>query len=121
MTIKQLAMNVSRELRKNQTTPEKVFWKSVRNKQLHGHKFLRQHPIFYKWQDQDKFFMADFYCRELKLVIEIDGGVHLQQKDYDQIRSEIIQMQKDLKVIRFGNKDVLNNISQVMNKLKSVI
>ena len=118
MTTKQLAMQVSRELRKNQTTAEKVFWKNVRNKQLYGYKFLRQHPIFFTWQGQEKFFIADFYCRELKLVIELDGGIHLNQKDYDQKRSEIIRIQKDLRVIRFSNKDVLNNISHVINMLK---
>ena len=121
MKVKQLATQISRELRKNQTTAEKVFWSVVRNKQIKGHKFLRQHPIFYQWNDNEKYFIADFYCREIKYIIEIDGGIHLQQKDYDQVRSEIAQSQKDLRVIRFNNKEVLNNIQSILDRLKGEI
>lgn len=121
MTIKQSAMQVSRDFRKQQTTSEKVFWNKVRNKQIDGYKFLRQHPIFYQWDQREKFFIADFYCKELKLIVEIDGGIHVQQKDYDRIRSEILLVQKDLRVIRFGNKDVLNNIHIVLAKLRTKI
>ena len=45
----------------------------------------------------------------------------MQQKDYDQVRSEILQSQKDLRVIRFNNKEVLNNIQSVLDKLKGEI
>jgi very-short-patch-repair endonuclease len=121
MKVKQLATQISRELRKNQTTAEKVFWSVVRNKQIKGHKFLRQHPIFYQWNDKEKFFIADFYCRHLNLIVEINGGIHLQQKDYDQVRSEILQSQKDLRVIRFNNKEVLNNIQSILDRLKGEI
>ncbi|MBN1408882.1 MAG: endonuclease domain-containing protein [Calditrichaceae bacterium] len=121
MTTKQLAMQISRELRKNQTTAEKVFWMKIRNKQIRGYKFLRQHPIFYHWQGKEKFFIADFYCKELKLVVEIDGGVHIEQKDYDRIRSEVFEIQRELRVMRFSNKDILNNIKKVLEELYAII
>ena len=121
MTTKQITLQVSRELRKNQTEAEKIFWEKVRKKQFINHKFLRQHPIFYEWDEKDKFFIADFYCKELKLVVEIDGGIHIQQKDYDLIRSEILQTQKELRIIRFQNDQILSDINQVLIELKNNI
>ena len=121
LTVKQFSMIVSRELRKNMTVAEKLFWTKVRNKQFHGYKFHRQYPVFYKYYDKEKFFIADFYCHVLKLVVEIDGGIHLQQKEYDKKRSEILQIQKALKVIRFSNEEVIENMNRILIKLKQFI
>jgi very-short-patch-repair endonuclease len=120
-TLKQLAIIVSRDLKKNQTEAEQIFWGKVKNNKLLGFKFLRQHPLFYEYYDKKKFFIADFYCRDLKLVVEIDGGIHEQQKDYDKIRTEIIETQHDYQVIRFRNEDVLKNINKVLINLNNVI
>ena len=68
-----------------------------------------------------KFFIADFYCSQLKLIIEIDGGVHETQKNYDKIRTEILDLQKKIKVIRFKNDEVLYNIENVLFKLRTII
>jgi len=57
-----------------------------------------------------------FYCPELGLIVEIDGGIHEQQKGYDELRTEILNTLK-YKVVRFRNKDVLENIDGVMNEL----
>jgi len=119
--IEYLAIVVARELRKNMTPAEIVFWNNVRNKKFFGFRFLRQHPIFYEYWGKKKFFVADFYCRELKLIVEIDGGIHETQKDYDRIRTEILETQKDLKVLRFKNEEVLSNINGVMKRLKTFI
>ncbi len=119
--IEYLAIVVARELRKNMTPAEIVFWNNVRNKKFFGLRFLRQHPIFYEYWGKKKFFVADFYCRELKLIVEIDGGIHETQKDYDRIRTEILETQKDLKVLRFKNEEVLSNINGVMKRLKTFI
>jgi very-short-patch-repair endonuclease len=70
------AKKYARELRKRQTPAEKIIWKSVRNRRLMGKKFLRQHPIFTDEGDLDVFFIADFYCHEHRLVIELDGEIH---------------------------------------------
>jgi very-short-patch-repair endonuclease len=121
VTVKQIALVVSRDLRKNQTTAEMVFWEKVKDKKFLGYKFLRQHPLFYEYYDKKKFFIADFYCRDLKLVVEIDGGIHEQQADYDKIRTEILETQKSYKVIRYNNSEVVENINKVLINLKSVI
>ncbi len=118
MTVKQIATALSRDLRKKMTVAEKLFWHKIRNKQFMGYKFLRQHPLFYQYHSKSKFFIADFYCRELKIVIEIDGGIHEQQKDYDKIRSEILEILHELRIVRFKNEDVLENINKVLIKLR---
>ena len=117
MTIKEHAKQTARILRKNQTPAEKFFWEVVRNHRLNGYKFYRQYPLFYEYYEKTKYFIADFYCHELKLVVEIDGGIHEQQKDYDQIRSEILETQKDLRVIRFMNREVFEDIESVKEKI----
>ena len=111
---------VVRELRKEETLAEKKFWNLVRNRQINGMKFRRQYPISFEWDDQIKHFIADFYCHECKLVIEIDGGIHELQKNYDILRTYIIN-QLRIKVIRFSNKEVLNNIESVLVKLKKFV
>ncbi len=121
VSLKQIALIVSRDLRKNQTMAEIVFWEKVKDKKFLGYKFLRQHPLFYEYYDKKKFFIADFYCRDLKLVVEIDGGIHEQQKDYDRIRSEILEIQKEYKVIRFQNEEVINDPEKVLFKLRTTI
>lgn len=101
------------ELRKNQTENEKLLWLYIKSNQL-GVRFKRQHPIW--------MYIADFYCHELKLVIELDGSVHLQKAvmENDKIREE------DLKsfgiiVIRFTNRELRNEINIVIDKIKKVI
>jgi very-short-patch-repair endonuclease len=120
-TTKQIALIASRDLRKRQTPAENFFWEKVKDKKFLGYKFLRQHPLFYEYYDKKKFFIADFYCRDLKLVVEIDGGIHEQQADYDKIRTEILEIQKSYEVIRYKNEDVVKNINKVLINLKSVI
>jgi len=120
-SLKQKAIIASRDLRKKQTLAELAFWEKLKDKKFLGYKFLRQHPLFYEYYDREKFFIADFYCRELKLVVEIDGGIHEQQADYDKIRTEIIEIQKNYKVIRYKNEEVLKDINKVMINLKSTI
>ncbi len=115
-----LARQLARELRKNRTLAEKILWKKLRNRMFLDLKFLRQHPIYYKFDSKVKFFIADFYCHEINLVIEIDGKIHDKQKDYDQTRTEIISI-KNIKVIRFKNEEVLSNINLVLQKLKNQI
>ena len=77
-------LHLARNLRNNQTSHEILVWNILRRKKLSGHKFLRQHPIFYSirndWVD---FYIADFYCAKLKLIIEVDGKIHESQKEYE--------------------------------------
>ena len=113
-TIKKYA----RLLRNNITGSEKILWKHLRNRQLSGYKFLRQHPIVYKADLKGlNFFVADFYCHERKLVIELDGSIHDDKVEYDQFRdSELNDM--GIRVLRIKN-DELDNIEEVIQKIKS--
>ena len=115
---KALAVKLARQLRKDATKAESILWQILRNRKLEGFKFNRQFPIHFELNGEYKFFIVDFYCHEKKLVIEVDGGYHEFQKEYDEIRTEIIES-KRLKVIRFRNEEVENEIKKVIDKIKS--
>jgi very-short-patch-repair endonuclease len=97
----------ARYLRKIETRAEKMLWTRLRNKQVAGLKFRRQHPIGY--------FVADFYCHEIKLIIELEGRVHdkKEQKEYDRLRKELIETW-EFKVITIKNSQIYNNIDNVI-------
>jgi very-short-patch-repair endonuclease len=104
----------AQKLRENGTKEEELVWLVLRNNQLDGYKFRRQHPLHN--------YIADFYCHKLKLVIEIDGGYHLtvDQKKLDEERTRNIEFQ-GLKVIRFTNDEVMSNISAIVIKIREFI
>jgi very-short-patch-repair endonuclease len=116
----EIAKNICRELRKNSTESEKIFWKAIRNRKLLGKKFYRQYPIFYDLNGNDSFFAADYYSYDCKLIIEIDGNYHKFRLKKDRERTEIINY-LSLKVIRFSNEEIINDLDEVLIKLKSVI
>jgi len=103
----------SRQLRKNMTNQEKKLWNIIRNRQFFGLRFRRQFPI--------GNYIADFICREKKIIIEIDGGQHNESKNinYDNKRTEFLYS-KGYKVIRFWNNDIDKNLVGVYEKLKEV-
>ena len=106
-----------RSLRKNATPAECKFWQNVRNKKIDGIRFYRQFPIEFEIDGRKRFFIADFYCKQHKLVVEIDGGIHELQPEYDAYRSLIIE-QLGLRVIRFTNDEVRFESDKVIEKLK---
>lgn len=111
----------ARQLRCQQTTCEKYFWRCVRNRAFLGLKFVRQHPIeFITISGEHKFFVADFYCDKYKLAIEIDGDVHNQLVGYDKFRDKIIETQ-GIKVIHVKNDDVINNIWFVLRDIERYV
>ena len=70
-----------RRLRRNQTESEEIFWQQIRNRKINNLKFLRQHPFIYKAVNfKLYYFIADFYCAEKKIIIELDGKIHEGQK-----------------------------------------
>jgi len=106
-------IEVARENRKNPTQAEKEVWfKVLKSKQFENYKFLRQKPL--------DNFIADFYCAELMLVIEIDGDSHATQKEYDILRSEKLDAY-GIKVIRYANSDIMTNVEGVYRDLKEKI
>jgi very-short-patch-repair endonuclease len=100
-----IAKAVSRGLRNRSTHYESVLWEMLRDRNLLNKKFLRQHPIFYDSNGTESFFIADFYCHEKKLIIELDGEYHKYKLTKDRDRTEILNS-LGLKVIRFTNENV---------------
>ena len=119
-TQKRLIKQTTRDLRKNQTACEEIVWEVIRNRKILGKKFLRQYPIIYKWRGKKRFFVADFYCHEYKFVIELDGGIHDDRKDYDDAR-ELIIKSLDIEIIRFRNIEVENNLNGIIEDIKDKI
>ncbi len=101
-------VELSKELRKKQTKSEAILWEILRNRKLNNLKFRRQHPF---WR-----YIADFYCDEIKLVIELDWWIHEKTKEYDKIRDEIIEKYW-VKVIRFTNEEVFSNLDKILNTI----
>lgn len=106
-----------RQLRKEQTIPEQVLWEKLRNRKLDGFKFLRQYPIIYENNRNEYFyFVADFYCHEKRLVIELDGKIHEFQKEKDH-RRDLILKELSLKTIRIKNEQ-LSEINKVLERIR---
>jgi very-short-patch-repair endonuclease len=105
--------NLARQNRNNPTPAEKKIWYEVLSrKQFDGYKFTRQKPI--------NDFIVDFYCSKLRLVIEIDGDSHVKNADYDEARSKTLH-QFGLRILRYTNKDILNNIEGVYRDIMLII
>lgn len=101
----------ARSLKKVMTPTENLLWQNLRNRKVSIHKFRRQHPI--------GKYIVDFYCHEARLVIEVDGEIHLMNDnpEYDQFRTEELKSM-GLKVIRFKNEEVLGDISKVLTEIR---
>lgn len=114
-------LTFARDLRKNQTPAEQFFWSKVRNRRFFGMKMNRQFIIEYaEIQGQQKFYIVDFYCHEKRLIIELDGSVHLTQEEYDKRREERLRGM-GFKIIRFKNEAVLENWSSVEDSLYKLL
>jgi very-short-patch-repair endonuclease len=102
-----------KKLRNDPTKEELLLWKYLKNKQLKGFKFRRQHSV--------GNYILDFYCPELKLCIEVDGGGHFtdEGKECDRIRTLYLEG-LNIKVIRFANDVVVNNMDGVILKIKEM-
>jgi type I site-specific restriction-modification system R (restriction) subunit/very-short-patch-repair endonuclease len=102
----------ARELRKNQTKAEEIFWQLVRNRKFLNLKFRRQHQI--------GSYIVDFYCDEQKLIIEFDGDVHntIEQQKHDSTRDKYLTSIGN-RVLRFKNEELLNNPESVLDKISS--
>ena len=105
---------LARDLRKRQNEPEKIIWELLRNRNFHGLKFRRQHPI-------DRY-IADFYCNELKLVIEVDGLIHEGefQKEYDENRDEYMSA-CGCEILRIKTDEIYSNSETVIKRIEDVI
>ena len=105
-----VSVQQARALRQASTTAEQLLWRHLRNRQLAGAKFRRQHPL--------GPYILDFVCLEQGLVVEIDGGQHadLQAQAYDQQRTVWLQ-QQGLRVLRFWNHEVVQQTNEVLARV----
>lgn len=100
--------NLSRKLRNNSTDGEVLLWQKIRRKQIKGYQFHRQRPI--------NNYIVDFYCKDLKLVIEVDGSSHIGKEEADEIRQRKIES-FGVKFLRFDDYDVKKNLNAVVEKI----
>jgi len=105
-------LRIAGDLRHALTPAEKILWDKLRNKQVKGYRFRRQHPI--------GDFIVDFFCYDAMLVIEVDGEIHNEafQNERDLQRTKLLN-NLGLKEIRFKNDEILNQIDQVINRIGS--
>src|SRR5258708_35746770 len=100
----------ARKLRSNPTEAERKLWAKLRERQLQGLRFRRQHPI--------PPFVADFACVEAKLIVEVDGGQHAESRA-DARRTTYVNEQ-GWRVLRFWNNEVLENMDGVLQRIVAV-
>jgi very-short-patch-repair endonuclease len=110
MVLKELTP-VARVLRKNATDAERHLWRRLRDRQIEGFKFRRQHPI--------GSYVVDFVNLEKKVIVEVDGGQHALAQD-DKKRDEWLQME-GYTVLRFWNNQVFNNLEGVLEHIRNAL
>lgn len=107
---KKLKIEFAKKLRENQTEAEEKLWYLLKAKRLLRFKFRRQYVRC--------GFIIDFYCDSAKLGIELDGGIHLNQKDYDAARDRILES-SGVKMLRFTNSQIKNNLEKVLEVISN--
>jgi very-short-patch-repair endonuclease len=100
----------AKQLRQSMTPAEQILWERLRNRRLAGFKFRRQHPI--------NACIVDFYCATARLVIEIDGGIHLQQVKADDNRSQALEEQ-GYQILRFTNGQIETDLEIVLSTIQN--
>jgi very-short-patch-repair endonuclease len=105
--------HLARNLRNNPTITEKYIWSYIlKSRQLKGYQFLRQRPI--------GKYVADFFCKDLKLIIELDGLTHEGKEIEDKIRQKNLE-NSGYTILRFKDAEVMNNIEDVQIQLEEWI
>ena len=100
----------AKQLRKNSTAAERSLWRVLRSRQLAGHKFRREQPL--------GGFIVDFVCFEKRLVVEVDGGQHQEQKQAaDDVERSAWLERQGFRVLRFWDDEVLKQIEDVKDAI----
>jgi very-short-patch-repair endonuclease len=102
----------ARALRQDKTDTENRMWYFLRNRRLGGYKFVRQCII--------GPYIADFVCRDKKLIIEVDGSQHIDAAEYDKQRKAYLMAQGYI-VLRFWNNEVFNNVQDVLETVLNTL
>jgi very-short-patch-repair endonuclease len=98
----------AKELRREMTPAESSLWKELKANKLNGLHFRRQQIIH--------GYFADFYCHQHELIVEVDGGIHDQQKEYDAEREGYLRS-LGFRIIRFTNEEVAKNLKAVLQRI----
>jgi len=102
------------QMRKNPTEAERAMWKILRKFRQSGFPFRRQHPI--------EFYIADFYCHNLRLVIEVDGEIHTKKEIQRHDEGHSGELERfGIKVLRFTNSQILRDSDLVVEKINATI
>ena len=101
-------LEASRRLRQASTRAERILWQSLRGNRLDGWHFKRQEVI--------SGFIVDFYCHRAALVVELDGSVHLHQREYDAERDQLLEA-RGLRILRFTNDAVEQGSASVLQQI----
>lgn len=102
------------ELRNNMTEAEKMLWCVLRNRKVFTERWRPQHPV--------DIFIVDFYCHKYKLVIEVDGEIHMQEEVLERDDGREHDKEKlGIKIIRFTNKEIFENIESVKARILNEI
>jgi len=110
--LKEKMITVARDLRKEQTRSEQILWKALKNRSFNGKKFRRQQPI--------GPFVVDFLCPETKLIIEIDGDIHITQIKADRQRQKLLES-LGFYFLRIKSDEVENDLSSVLSRISLFI
>ncbi|WP_228099480.1 endonuclease domain-containing protein [Bacteroides acidifaciens] len=107
--------SVRKDLRNNGTSAEATLWELIKGKQIDGLKF--------RWQHSVGPYILDFYCPQFRLSIELDGEVHSTSvaMDYADNRARFLINEKDIWVIRFENRVVFENPSQIVEEIREAV
>ena len=103
-----ITQQLARGLRRRMTPTEWQLWRHLRDDQLNGLRFRRQHPI--------GRFIVDFYCARCKLVIEIDGDTHASLEEYDKRRTRWLEF-NGCRVLRFTNREVRDQLPAALDAI----
>ncbi|MBI2790606.1 MAG: endonuclease domain-containing protein [Gammaproteobacteria bacterium] len=102
----------ARRLRKDQTEAEKLLWSKIRNRYLQGYKFHRQYILGH--------YIVDFVCFECKIIIELDGSQHFDQKGYDEERTLVLN-EMGFTVLRYWNNEIFTDLNAVIEKISQYL
>jgi very-short-patch-repair endonuclease len=100
----------ARTMRREMTEAESLLWRQVKSNRCGGLHFRRQQVI--------DGFIADFYCHAAGLIVEVDGGIHQEQADYDALRDQILTT-RGLRVVRFANERIYTDMAGVLKEIQA--
>ena len=112
LPVRQSHLSFARQLRRQQTDAERLLWSRLRGHRFLSLQFRRQHPL--------APYVLDFYCAELALAVELDGGQHADAQAHGQQRTDFLAA-RGLTVLRFWNNEVMSNLEGVLEQLRGFV